>query len=110
MSCRSHFRTVEKATTVSKRIQERKNDEETAVAKPRSVCLISTSLNKGQSSSSGPGVSNISGNPQMDSGSGEGAAGNCKRDIVEGAAGNCCERDMVHNRVQNPESCSQVWN
>ena len=66
MFCRNHFRSVDKATTVSKRTQERKNDEETAVAKPRSGCLISTSLNKGQSSSSGPGVSNISGNPHID--------------------------------------------
>ena len=42
---RSHFRSVEKATTISKRIQERKKEEEPAVAKPRSVCSMSTSLN-----------------------------------------------------------------
>ena len=69
----------------------------TCGSKPRPVCLISASLNKGQSSSFGPDVSNIQGNPQMDSGSVEGAAGNCRQDIVQ-------------NRVQNPETYSQVWN
>ena len=34
---RSHVRSVEKATTMSKRIQERKTEGEPAVAKPRSV-------------------------------------------------------------------------
>ena len=38
---RSHFRSVEKATTMSKRIQERKKEGEPAVAKPRSVCWVS---------------------------------------------------------------------
>ena len=80
---RSHFRSVEKATTMSKRIQERK-EEEPAVAKPRSLCLFSTSLNKGQSSSFGPDVSNIPVNEQLDSGSVKGAAGNCVRDHVQG--------------------------
>ena len=42
---------------MSKIIQERKKEEELAVAKPRSVCLISASLNKGQSSHFGAGVS-----------------------------------------------------
>ena len=65
MFSRSHFRSVEKAATVSKRIQERQKEDEPA--KPMSVCLISTSLNKGQSSSVSPDVSNIPGNPQMDS-------------------------------------------
>ena len=51
---RSHFRSV---TTMSKIIQERKK-EELPVAKPRSVCLISASLNREQSSSFGPDVSN----------------------------------------------------
>ena len=74
-----------------KRAQERKKEEEHATAKPRSVCLTSTSLNKGQSSSFGPDVSNISVDPQLDSGSVKGAARNCSRDIVQ-------------NRVQNPES------
>ena len=41
---RSHFRSVEKTATVSKRIQERQKEDEFAVAKPMSVCLISTSL------------------------------------------------------------------
>ena len=39
MFSRSHFRSVEKATTMSKRSQERKTEEKPAVAKPRSVCL-----------------------------------------------------------------------
>ena len=89
MFSRSHVRSVEKATTMSKRIQERKKEEEPSEAKPRSVCLVSASLNKGQYSSFGPGVSNIPENPQMDSGSVEGAAGNCRQNSVEGAAGNC---------------------
>ena len=42
-----------------------------------------------------PYVSNIPRNPQLDSASVEGAAGNCRRDIVQ-------------NRVPNPETCSQV--
>ena len=54
MLSRSHFCSVEKATTMSKTIQERTKEEEPAGAKPRSVCLISTSLNRGQSSSFGP--------------------------------------------------------
>ena len=44
---RSHFRSVEKANTMSKRIQERKTGEEPAVATQKSVCLITTSLNRG---------------------------------------------------------------
>ena len=51
MFSRGHFRSVEKATTMSKRIQEKR-----AVAKPRSVCLISASLNRRQSSSFGQDV------------------------------------------------------
>ena len=86
---RSHFRSVGKAPTMSKRIEERKKEEELEVAKPRSVCLISTSLNRGQSFSFGPNVSKTPRNPQLDSGSVKGAAGNCGRDIVQ-------------NRVQNP--------
>ena len=57
MFSRCQFRPVEKATTVSKRIQERKMEEQLAVAKP----------NRGQSSSFGPDVSNILENPQLDS-------------------------------------------
>ena len=81
---------------MSKRMQERKMESEPAVAKPRSVCLISTSLNTGQPSSFGPDVSNIPGNPQLYSGSEKGAVGNC-------------ERDTVQKRVQNPETCSRLW-
>ena len=73
---RSHFRSVEKATTMSKRTQERKKEEEPAVAKPRPVCLISTSLNRGQSSSFGLDVSNIPWNPQLD---GKLKAGHCPK-------------------------------
>ena len=74
MFSRSHFRSVDLATTMLKTSQERKKEEEPAVAKPRSVCLISTSLNKGQSYSFGPDVSNIHGNPQLDSRYVKGAA------------------------------------
>ena len=76
-------------------------------AKPRSVCLILASLNKRQSSSCGPDVSKIPGNPQMDSGSVWGGAGNCRQKSVEGAAGNC-RQDIVRNRVQNQETFSNV--
>ena len=58
----SHFRSVEKATTMSKRIQERKKEDELAVKKPRTVCL-------GQSSSFDLDASNVSGDPQLVSGS-----------------------------------------
>ena len=75
---------------MSMRIQDRKMEEELAVAKPRS-----TSLNRGQLSSFGSDVSKITGDPQLDSGSVKGAAGNGRRDTVQ-------------NRVQNPETCSQV--
>ena len=50
--------------------------EELVVAKPKSACLISTSLNERQSSSFGPGVSNVHGNPQLDSGTVKGVLGN----------------------------------
>ena len=103
-----HFRSVEKATTMSKRIQERKKEEEPAVAKPRSVCLISTSLNKGQSSSFGPDVSNIPGDPQLDSGSVKGAAGNCERNVVEGATGNLW-RDMVKTDSKTQTRVLKCW-
>ena len=69
---------------MTKRIQERKK-EEPAVAKPRSVCLISTSFNRGQSSSFGPDVSTIPENPQLDAGSVKGASGNCRRDPKKGS-------------------------
>ena len=80
---------------MSMRIQDRKMEEELAVAKPRSVCWISTYLNRGQFSSFGSDVSNVTRDPQLDSGSVKGAAGNSRRDTVQ-------------NRVQNPETCSQV--
>ena len=85
-----------------------KKEEEPAVAKQRSVCLLSASLNKGQFSSFAPDVSKVPGNPPMDSGSVDGAAGNCRQNSVEGAAGNC-RQDIVQNRVRNPETHSQVW-
>ena len=44
MFSRSHFRSIEKATTMSKRIQEKKTEGELVVAKPRPVCLISRNL------------------------------------------------------------------
>ena len=39
-----HFRSVQMVTTMWKRIQERKKEDELEVTKPRSVCLISASL------------------------------------------------------------------
>ena len=92
MFSRSHFRSVEKVTIVSKRIQERKTEEEPSEVKPRSECLISTSLNRGQSSSFGPDASNAPGNPQLDSGSVQRSCGELQR-----------------NRNPNPATCSQVW-
>ena len=67
---------------MSKIIQDRKMEEEPAVTKPRSVCLISTSLNREQSSSFGPDVSNVSENPQLDSGSVKGAPKKMRADSV----------------------------
>ena len=64
-------------------------EEEPVGAKPKSVWLISTSLNKRQSSSFGPDVSKIQTIPQLDSAYVKGAAGNYRRDIVQ-------------NSVQNP--------
>ena len=61
MISRNHFRSVKKATTTSNRIQGRKMEGELAVDKRGSVCLILTRLNRGQSSSFGPGVSSIPG-------------------------------------------------
>ena len=84
MFSRSQHRSVEKATAMWKRIQGRKKEEELAVAKPRSVFLIST-----RASFQYPG------DLQLDSGSVEGARRNCRRDIVQ-------------NRYQKPETCSQV--
>ena len=110
MFSRSRVRSVEKATVTSKRIQERKKEEEPAVAKLRSVCLIPTRLNRGPSSSFGPDVSCIPVDPQLGWASVKGAAGNCERDFVQGAAGNC-RQDIVQNRVQHTHTqkkCSQV--
>ena len=69
MFSRSHFRSVEKATVMSKRIQERKTEGEPAVAKPKSVCLSSRNQNKGQTSSSGADAATVLVNPQLGSGS-----------------------------------------
>ena len=51
---------------MSKRVQEREMEGEPAVAKPRSVCLIS---------SFGPDAANVPGDPQPDSGSGQRSCG-----------------------------------
>ena len=54
------FCSIEKANTMSKRIEERKTGEERAAAKPRSTCLISRHwLNVKQLSSSGSASSNV---------------------------------------------------
>ena len=95
MSSCSHVRAVEKATTMPKIIQERKKEEDPAVAKSRSVCLITTSLNKGQSSSFGLDASNVRG----------------IRSWTRGLSKKPRETaglDIVQHRVHNPESCSQV--
>ena len=66
MFSRSHFRSIEKANTMSKRIRERTTGEELAVAKPRSTCLISRiQLNEKQTSSIGSDASNVLENPQL---------------------------------------------
>ena len=77
---------------MSKRIQERKTEEDPAVSMPRSKCLISTNLNKEQSSSFGPDASDVPGNPQLDSGSVQRSCGKLQR-----------------NRNKNPATYSQVW-
>ena len=92
MFSRSHLRSIAKATTMSKRIQERKTEEELALAKPRSVCLISRNLNREQSSSFVPDASNVLENSQLDSGSVQRSCGKLQR-----------------NRNPNPATCSQVW-
>ena len=76
--------------TMSKRIRERKTEGESAEAKPRSVCFISTNLNREQSSSFGPDASNVLVNLQLDSRSVQRSCGNLQR-----------------NRDQNPATLSQ---
>ena len=92
MFSRSHFRSVEKANTMSKRIPERKTEGEPAVAKPRSVCLISRNLNREQASSFGPDAADVPGDPQLDSGSVQ----------------RSCEK-LQQDSNPNPVPCSQVW-
>ena len=94
MSSRSHFRSVEKAKTMSKRIQERKTGEELVVAKPRSTCLISRNLlNVKQHSCLGLDAPNVPRNPYLDSES-----------VSAGT------RKLARNRDQNPATCSQERN
>ena len=78
---RNHVRSVEKAIIISKRIQEKK-EEELAVAKSSSVCFVSASLNKGQFSPFDPDASKITEYPQMDSISAERFTGNYRQDSV----------------------------
>ena len=75
---------------MSKRIQEK--NKNLRVAKPRSVCLMSTNLNREQSSSFGPDASGAPGNPQLDSGF---VLRNCGK--------------LQRNRNPNPATCSEVW-
>ena len=86
---RSDFRSVEKTTTMSKRIQERKKEEELAVTKQRTVCL-------GQSSSFGPGswFRNLC----------KRVAGNCLQNSVERAALQHC----AHNQMMHYRSCQKL--
>ena len=108
---RSHVRSVEKATTMSKRIETGRWKNEPAVAKPRSVCLISLSSNCEQFSSFGPDVSNIPENPQLDSGSVKEATGNCERDIVHNQSQRSCGKlqgDYVQgNMPKSSGSCGK---
>ena len=64
MFSRSHFRAFEMANIMSKKIRERKTEEEFAEAKPRSVCLISRNLNREESSPFVPDASNVPRNPE----------------------------------------------
>ena len=67
---RSHFRSVEKATTMWKRIQERKTEEEFVVATPTEVSgFEKRNLNREQSSFFVLDASNVPANPLQDSGS-----------------------------------------
>ena len=94
MFFRCHLRSHEKASTMSKRIQERKTGEEVAVAKPMSICLISRNLSRQkQPSSFGSDASNVPVNPQLDSESVSGSCGNLQR-----------------NSHQNPATFSQERN
>ena len=109
MFFRSHFRSVVKATTVSKRIQERNTEEEPAVAKPRSVCLISR---KEHSLFFVPDASNAVVNPQLDSGSVQRSCGKLQRNRnpsqdkpSQGSGGklhrgNLCERSGTCEKLQ----------
>ena len=66
----SHSRSIEKASTMSKRIQGQKTGEEFAVTKLRSCCFDSRNLlNQKQLFSCGLDASNISGKSQLESGS-----------------------------------------
>ena len=89
---------------MSKIIQERKMEGELAVAKPRSVCLISASLIKGQSSSFGPDVPNIREKPQLDSGSVKGARRKLQAELCRRSRGRNYRQDIVQNRVQNTQN------
>ena len=70
----------------------RTNSQTPAVAKLRSVCLISRNLNREQSSSSVPDASCVPECPQLDSGSVQRGCGKLQR-----------------NRNPTPATCSQVW-
>ena len=87
MFSRSHFRSVEKANTMSKRLQERKTGQEPAVAKQRPTCFVSRNLlSVKQTSSLGSGASNVPGNPRLDS--------NCVQDRDQNPATNSQERQQ----------------
>ena len=94
MFSHSRFRSIEKANTMSKRIQERKTGEEPAVAKPRSTCLMSRNLlNEKQLSSLGSDASSVPENAQLDSES-----------VLGGT------RELARNKDQNPATCPQERN
>ena len=109
---RSHFRSVEQATTISKIIQERRTcgrKAEVSVfdfskSEQRAILFI------------GSGCSQISGRTRSwIRGVSKEPAGNCRQSCVEGAAGNCrqncvagaaenCRQDIVQNRLQNTQN------
>ena len=92
---RINLRSVEKATTMSKRIQEKRRKKNLRKQSQGQCVSFQQARTKGNVLLVVPDVSNIPGNPQLDSGSVEGATRNCRRNIVQ-------------NRVPNPETCSQV--
>ena len=90
-SC-SHFLSIKKPNTMSKRAQERRTGEELAVAKSKPVSLVSRSLSAKQSSSLDSGAPYSLGNQGL-----------CRNSVFT-----ITER-LVRDRVQNPTVISPEW-